>query len=118
MSIKNVLAAQGGLATRKPVAKRIVWEGEDDAGNPTKIDHDFHFLSVSAEEAKSLLREMDGVDGDVRLVAGLLCEADGKPALKLDEARALKLTLLAVLVTACLEVLGLGKKSKDAAKKD
>lgn len=117
MSIKNVLAAQGGIASHKPIAKRIVWEGEDDAGNPTKIDEDFHFLSVSAEEARALLQEKDGIDGDVRLVAGLLCEPDGKPALKIDDARSLKLTLLAVLVTACLEVLGLGKKSKADAKK-
>lgn len=118
MSIKDLLAAQGGLATRKPVAKRIVWEGSDDDGNPTKIDADFHFLSLSAEESKSLLKERDGVDGDVQFVAGILCEPDGKPALKLEEARKLKLTLLAKLVSAGLEVIGLGKSSKDEAKKD
>ena len=35
MSIKSVLAAQGGLATRKPIPKRIVWEGTDDEGSDT-----------------------------------------------------------------------------------
>lgn len=118
MSIKSVLSAHGGLATRKPVARRVVWDGQDDAGNPTKIDEDFHFLDLSGEDAKALLKVRDGEDGDVRFIAGILCEPDGKLALSSDEARALKLTLLGVLVNAGLDVIGLGKGSKAAAKKD
>lgn len=118
MSVKSLLSTNGGLATRKPIPRNVKWEGTDENGEPTSLDETLHFLDLSAEDAKLLLKERDGVDGDVQFIAGILCEPDGKPALTVDEARTLKLTLLSVLVKTGLEVIGLTKASKADAKKD
>lgn len=107
MSLLEQLQAAGAMGTGDVVPRTVSWNGHS---------FDFHFLDLPGGRVQQLLRKGD--DSDPEIVAAALVEPDGKPALTLDQAKALKLGLRAVIVREAMDVFGFSKAAKDEAKKD
>lgn len=83
----------------------------------------FYFRELSADDAEDFFGKVDkdakknkGLRN--RLLAMIVCDADGKPALKEEQAGKLPNDLANKLQDAALEVNGLNKTAQDAAKKE
>lgn len=105
-SIVDAIAELGGFGTGQVIARDVTW-GE-------KTFH-FHFRDLPGGEVQALLKDHE--KGDPGVIAAALCLEDGTPAMDLEQARALKLTLRKAIVDAALEVFGLSTTAKDEAKK-
>lgn len=83
----------------------------------------FYFREMSADEAEEFFAKIDkdpkknkGLRN--RLIALVVCDDNGKPALSEDQAGKLPTELANKLQDAALEVNGLNKKAEDEAKKE
>lgn len=101
------IAAVGGFGTGQVLARDVTWDG---------VTFHFHFRDLPGGDVQALLKDHE--KGDPGIIAAALCLEDGSPAMDLDQARALKLSLRKAIVDAALEVFGLGATAKAEAKKD
>lgn len=84
----------------------------------------FYFREMSADEAEDFFAKIDAKDAKKnkglrnRLLAAVVCDSEGKPALTEEQAGKLPNDLANKLQDASLEANGLNKAAQDAAKKE
>lgn len=101
------LEAIGGFGTGKVVPRTVEWDGKT---------LELHFLDLPGGKVQQLLRK--GLDADPEVVAAALCDPDGSPAMDLEQANTLKLTLRQAIVREAMYVFGFTAQAKADAKKD
>lgn len=106
-AIFDALAAAGGIGTGEVIARDVTWNGQTLA---------LHFLDLPGGKVQELLRK--GNDADPAIVAAALCTPEGKPAMDIEQANQLKLTLRQAIVREAMDVFGFSKEARDEAKKD
>lgn len=105
MKSLDQLTEAGGVSAGEIVAKEVEWNGNV---------FPFHFRDLPGGKVAKIL---EGAEVDANLVAATLCEEDGSPAMTLEQALCLKLTLRRVIVAAAMDVVGFSAKARDAEKK-
>lgn len=84
----------GGIGTGEVVAREVVWNGQT---------FPLHFLDLPGGKVQELLKRPDA---DAEIVAASLVLEDGSPAMDLEDAHRLKLTLREAIVRAAMDVFG------------